>query len=193
MDAETVTITRYPNRRLYDHRQSKYVTLPEIEKAIQSGATVAVRDSKTGADLTRSLLAQIILERYPERLVLFPIPLLHTIIRANDLVLGFLRDYLRLAMTYLEGLQQSSPFNPVMGPLDWMKAFLLTDFQPQPKPASSPAANAAPSAEELVRRVAELERRLAELETSGDSSALNPSDPAEPGTGGSLEPERKGV
>lgn len=168
METATVKITRYPNRRLYDHQQRRYVTLSEIEAMVQRGTDVAVRDSKTGEDLTRSILTQIILERYPERMELFPVQLLQTIIRANTLAVGFLRDYLRLALTYLEALQQSSAPRPFLGPLGWIKAFLLADFQPQPKPGGSPPDQAAPSAEELTRRVAELERQLAERATADD-------------------------
>src|SRR5262245_48844890 len=66
-ELEPVLITRYPNRRLYDRSQTRYVTLPEIAELVRKGRTVTVRDSKTGEDLTRSILTQIILEHHPER------------------------------------------------------------------------------------------------------------------------------
>ena len=55
-------IKKYPNRRLYDTTTSSYITLTEIKHLVMDGQTFAVRDAKTGDDLTRSILLQIILE-----------------------------------------------------------------------------------------------------------------------------------
>ena len=87
-----------------------------MEETIRNGGTVIVRDSKTGADLTRSLLTQIILERHPERMELFPIRLLHLIIRTEGVMFGFLRDSVRQALLYVEILQRAAPFNPLLPP-----------------------------------------------------------------------------
>ena len=55
-------IKKYPNRRLYDTKTSSYVTLTEIKQLVMEGHSFVVRDAKSGEDLTRSLLLQIILE-----------------------------------------------------------------------------------------------------------------------------------
>jgi hypothetical protein len=55
-------IKKYPNRRLYDTTTSSYVTLSEIKQLVMQGHSFVVRDAKSGEDLTRSLLLQIILE-----------------------------------------------------------------------------------------------------------------------------------
>jgi len=55
-------IKKYPNRRLYDTSTSTYITLPEVKQLVIEGEPVTVRDAKTGDDLTRSILLQIILE-----------------------------------------------------------------------------------------------------------------------------------
>ncbi len=55
-------IKKYPNRRLYDTTTSAYVTLAEIKQLVMQGQAFAVKDAKSGEDLTRSLLLQIILE-----------------------------------------------------------------------------------------------------------------------------------
>jgi polyhydroxyalkanoate synthesis repressor PhaR len=162
-----VQITRYPNRRLYDRSRGKYVTLQEVAETVRGGATVTVRDSKTGEDLTRSVLTQIILEHHPERMELFPVAILHQLLRANDLVLGLLRDYLRQAQPYLE-MMQSAPFNPFAAPLDWVRRFLPG---PPPPPAGPPQAAAADA---LSQRVAELERRLAELQAPAAAPGESP-------------------
>ncbi|MDR2154536.1 MAG: polyhydroxyalkanoate synthesis repressor PhaR [Burkholderiaceae bacterium] len=55
-------IKKYPNRRLYDTESSAYVTLAQVRDLVMSRAPFVVRDAKTGEDLTRSILLQIILE-----------------------------------------------------------------------------------------------------------------------------------
>jgi polyhydroxyalkanoate synthesis repressor PhaR len=169
-EPEVVLITRYPNRRLYDRSQGKYVTLQEIADSVRQGKTVAVRDSKTGEDLTRSLLTQIILEQCPERMELFPVAVLHSMIRANTVVLGFLRDHFRQALAYLEVLQRSAAINPFMPPLDWMR-FFLPNLTPPGKGESGAPAPAAPDAEALARRVAELEQRLDQMNAASKKSS----------------------
>ena len=57
---------KYPNRRLYDIEQSKYVNLEDIRKLIVKGESISVLDFKTEKDLTRSVLVQIISEQEDE-------------------------------------------------------------------------------------------------------------------------------
>lgn len=57
---------KYPNRRLYDIQQSKYVTVEDIRHIILGGETIAVTDSRTEKDLTRSVLLQILSEQEGE-------------------------------------------------------------------------------------------------------------------------------
>ena len=88
---EVVSIKRYPNRRLYDRQARRYITLQDLEDLVLGGKKIEVRDSRTGDDLTRSILTQILLERHPEKMEMFPVAMLHGILQANDLVLDFLR------------------------------------------------------------------------------------------------------
>jgi len=55
-------IKKYPNRRLYDTGTSTYITLDEVRQLVMEHEDFVVRDAKTGEDLTRSILLQIILE-----------------------------------------------------------------------------------------------------------------------------------
>jgi hypothetical protein len=141
------------------------VTLHDVEDTIRSGCTVIVRDSKTGADLTRSLLTQIILERHPERMELFPIALLHLIIRTEGAMFGFLRDSVRQALLYVEMLQRAAPFNPLLPPQEWLRAFLPESF-----------ARRRPEVDvnTLLARIAELERRLDEFRNAGERRKKKP-------------------
>jgi polyhydroxyalkanoate synthesis repressor PhaR len=174
-ETEPVLITRYPNRRLYDRSQARYVTLPEIAELVRNGRTVTVRDSKTGEDLTRSILTQIILEHYPERMDLFPVSVLNSIIQANDTALRFLREYLQQSLTYLELLRRPAAVNPLLLPLHWMQSFL--PHTPPGPPA--PAADLDSAA--LLRRIGELERRLDEFQAGAGKSV--PATPPKDKTG----------
>ena len=93
MPDEPIVIKRYPNRRFYARHTSKYVSLQEIEEMVKSGKNVEIRDSQTSEELTRSVLTRIIMERQPEKMRLFPTDMLHFILRSNDVMSGFLRDY----------------------------------------------------------------------------------------------------
>jgi len=55
-------IKKYPNRRLYDTNTSSYITLAEVKRLVMDSESFVVRDAKSGEDLTRSILLQIILE-----------------------------------------------------------------------------------------------------------------------------------
>ena len=77
-----VIIKKYSNRRLYDTRQSRYITLEDLAGIIQGGATVKVVDASSGQDLTRQVLTQVILEQQ-ERLDLIPVELLHAVIQTQ--------------------------------------------------------------------------------------------------------------
>ena len=59
-------LKKYPNRRLYDTEESVYVTLEDVRQMVLKNISVQVVDSKSGADLTRSVLLQIIAEQEGE-------------------------------------------------------------------------------------------------------------------------------
>jgi len=168
-EPQTVTIIRYPNRRLYDRSQGRYVTLQDVEDTIHRGRTVSVRDSKTGEDLTRAVLTQILLERYPERMDLLPVTLLHLILRANEMLLGVIRESVRQSLRYVELFQRVPPCNPLGLPEEWLRAFL-----PRVPPSSEPPAQKGPAGragseadvDVLLRRIGELERRLDERDAA---------------------------
>ena len=75
------TLKKYPNRRLYDTRTSSYITLHDVKRMVLAGEDFDVRDAKTGEDLTRSILLQIILEEESGGVPMFSTPMLAQIIR----------------------------------------------------------------------------------------------------------------
>jgi len=75
------TLKKYPNRRLYDTESSSYITLADVKRMVLEGTEFEVRDAKTGEDLTRSILLQIILEEESGGLPMFSQQTLAQIIR----------------------------------------------------------------------------------------------------------------
>lgn len=74
-------IKKYPNRRLYDTSTSTYITLTEVKQLVIAGEMVVVRDAKTGEDITRSILLQILLEEEAGGAPMFSEAVLANIIR----------------------------------------------------------------------------------------------------------------
>src|SRR5262244_125691 len=79
---EPITIKKYANRRLYNTGTSTYVTLEDLATMVKTGEDFIVYDAKTGEDITRSVLAQIIFEQEnKEGQSLLPITFLRQLIR----------------------------------------------------------------------------------------------------------------
>jgi polyhydroxyalkanoate synthesis repressor PhaR len=74
-------LKKYPNRRLYDTRLSSYITLADVKAMVLTGEAFEVRDAKSGDDLTRSILLQIILEEESGGVPIFSTPMLSQLIR----------------------------------------------------------------------------------------------------------------
>ncbi len=74
-------LKKYPNRRLYDTRSSSYITLADVKQMVLAGEDFEVRDAKSGDDLTRSILLQIILEEETGGMPMFSAQTLALIIR----------------------------------------------------------------------------------------------------------------
>lgn len=74
-------LKKYPNRRLYDTRLSTYITLADVKAMVLAGENFEVRDAKSGEDLTRAILLQIILEEESGGVPLFSSGMLSQIIR----------------------------------------------------------------------------------------------------------------
>ncbi len=92
-------VKKYANRRLYNTATSSYVTLDDLCKMVRAGENFVVYDAKTGEDLTRSVLTQIILEEDAKGRNLLPINFLRQLIGFyDDNVRAFLPRYLEMSM-----------------------------------------------------------------------------------------------
>ena len=159
-----ILIKRYPNRRYYARNTSTYVSLKEIEQMVQRGQTVEIRDSQTGDDMTQAVLTQIIMERHPEKMALFPTDMLHFILRSNDVMSDLLGDYFRQSLAYLEYLQKHNPAATLVDPMHWVRAWLESVSSTQ-----VPTGQVTPADESeshlLAQRVRQLEERIEQLES----------------------------
>ena len=109
-------IKKYPNRRLYDTEISSYITIEDVRQLIVDGETFEVRDAKSGEDLTRSVLLQIIAEHESEGEPVLSTQLLSQIIRFyGDSLQGFMGNYLERSMQMF--LDQQQQFRQQMGGL----------------------------------------------------------------------------
>jgi polyhydroxyalkanoate synthesis repressor PhaR len=97
--AAPVTIKKYANRRLYNTAKSSYVTLEHLAEMVREGQDFVVYDAKTGEDITRSVLTQIIFEEEAKGASLLPANFLRQIIRLyGDTLQGFVPGYLEASM-----------------------------------------------------------------------------------------------
>ena len=109
-------IKKYPNRRLYDTEISSYITIEDVRQLILDGESFEVRDAKSGEDLTRSVLLQIIAEHESEGEPVLSTQLLSQIIRFyGDSLQGFMGNYLERSMQMF--LDQQQQFRQQMGGL----------------------------------------------------------------------------
>lgn len=155
-----VTIKKYSNRRLYDTSRSAYINLEELAELVRGGATVQVVDAKTGQDLTREVLLEVVLKVLKGD-ELLPTGLLHRLIRStgDDPWQRMLRQQLATGMSLMSAQ------------LDQLEAMFKGRSKPAPEPepgptqepeaaSQPPRPSADPELEALRERLAALEARL---------------------------------
>ncbi|WP_114228232.1 MULTISPECIES: polyhydroxyalkanoate synthesis repressor PhaR [Sphingomonas] len=101
--AAKVTIKKYANRRLYDTESSAYVTLDRLAQMIREGRDFEVLDAKTGEDITRQVLTQIIVEEESRGSTMLPVNFLRQLIGMyGNSMQGMVPQYLETAMASFE-------------------------------------------------------------------------------------------
>ena len=138
-DSGPRVIKKYPNRRLYDTQASAYITLSEIKQLVMASEPLVVRDAKTGEDLTRSILLQIILEEEAVGVPMFSEALLANLIRFyGHAMQGYMGPFLEQQLQMLADWQgrlgeQARPLTPeawAQFMQQWPKQFLSGLLQP---------------------------------------------------------------
>ena len=114
-DKEPTVIKKYANRRLYHTGTSSYVTLEDLAGLVRNGEDFVVYDAKTGEDITRPVLAQIIFdEEGKEGQNLLPIAFLRQLIRFyGDSMQALVPRYLEMSMENLT--REQNKFREQMG------------------------------------------------------------------------------
>ena len=187
---EPVTIKKYANRRLYNTGTSTYVTLEDLATMVKAGQDFVVYDAKTGEDITRSVLAQIIFEQEnKEGQSLLPIAFLRQIIRFyGDSMQMLVPRYLEVSIESLTREQEKfrnqisqafggGPFGALEDQVRrnmemFERAFaMFTPFAKREgqastepdKSASAPRASGGEEIDDLKRQMGEMQKRLDRL------------------------------
>lgn len=123
-------IKKYPNRRLYDTEISSYVTLEDIRQLVVDNETFQVVDAKSGQDITRSVLLQIITEHEERGEPMFTAQLLSQVIRFyGDSLQGFMGSYLEKSMHAFLGQQHQfrDQLDDLIGKTPWSMLNEMTE------------------------------------------------------------------
>jgi polyhydroxyalkanoate synthesis repressor PhaR len=183
---EKIIIQKYANRRLYNKATSSYITLEDLSRMVKEGVNFEVRDAKSGEDITRKVLTQIIFEEEARGQNLLPIQFLRQLIGFyGDRMQAFLPSFLELSLDSFIRQQErmrsqiSAVTPPTMGVFDEqirqnmalfdraMKMFTPFAFRGEEtsptalKPAASPSESDALA--ELRKQMAAMQEQLAEL------------------------------
>jgi polyhydroxyalkanoate synthesis repressor PhaR len=115
-------LKKYPNRRLYDTQTSSYITLTDVKQMVLDAEVFEVRDAKSGEELTRSILLQIILEEESAGMPMFSTQMLAQLIRFyGHTMQGMMGEYMERNLQGFVDLQ--SRFADQTGGLYEGKAF----------------------------------------------------------------------
>jgi polyhydroxyalkanoate synthesis repressor PhaR len=185
-----VTIKKYANRRLYNTGTSTYVTLEDLATLVKNGEEFAVYDAKTGEDITRSVLTQIIFEQEnKEGQNLLPINFLRQLIRFyGDSMQKFVPSYLEVSLESFAREQEkfrqqmsqafgATPFGPMVEEqvrrnmemfkqaFSMFTPFARRDGEPSPGGESekASAASSPSELEELRRQLADMQKKVDKL------------------------------
>ncbi|WGF90058.1 polyhydroxyalkanoate synthesis repressor PhaR [Marinivivus vitaminiproducens] len=191
---DVAVVKKYANRRLYNTATSSYVTLDELCHLVRNGKNFLVFDAKTGEDITRSVLTQIILEEDGKGRNLLPISFLRQIIGYyDDNLRAFLPRYLELSMEnfvsnqeqiskYIEGtlgrLFPLGPFEDIARQNMALFQRAATAFTPfnvaggRAQPGADEAGETDPKA--VAARIRELEAEIARLKAQAQEPATPP-------------------
>jgi len=184
---ERIIIQKYANRRLYNKATSSYITLEDLSKMVKEGQNFEVRDAKSGEDITRKVLTQIIFEEEGRGQNLLPIQFLRQLIGFyGDRMQAFLPSFLELSLDSFirqqermrEQMTHVTP--PSMGVFDEqirqnmilfdraMKmftpfAFRADDAAPPPPPTKLSASKDEDTLADLKKQMAAMQEQLAAL------------------------------
>ncbi|MDE2007291.1 MAG: polyhydroxyalkanoate synthesis repressor PhaR [Rhodospirillales bacterium] len=193
-----VVVKKYANRRLYNTETSSYITLDTLAEMVRQGRDFVVYDAKSGEDITRGVLTQIIVEQEGRGQNLLPTGFLRQLIGFyGDQMQGLLPRYLEQAMSAFSGQQEQvrAAMQKTMGSMGGMFPFTnmeevgrqnmammeraMSLFAPFYRPTEADAGAAAPAAPEpddageVARLRAEVERLKRQLGARKDKAGAS--------------------
>ena len=179
--APVVVVKKYANRRLYNTETSSYVTLEDLAAMVRNGRDFTVHDAKSGEDISRSVLTQIIVEEESKGRHLLPESFLRSLIgfyggnlqsvlpRYLDLAMaGFARQQEQMRHSVEQTMGGFLPFGSLEEMGKQQKAImertmsLFSPFRP-PEPPPSSASAPSPTIEDLQAEIEALKQQLDEL------------------------------
>ncbi|MCY4260226.1 MAG: polyhydroxyalkanoate synthesis repressor PhaR [Rhodobacteraceae bacterium] len=184
-DEGEVLIKRYASRRLYNTLTSEYVTLQQVAEIVRNGQEVRIEDYRTGHDLTRQHLIQIIAEQESDGTDLLPIEVLFELIRSYSrknaaLYPQFLRSSLEAFHAYqdrfLEGMRPNTTPQQAFGRMwkqniklmdslmgGWMDQGDATTPKPHDPPSEDSSASIESELDAIKQQMAALNERMNRL------------------------------
>lgn len=182
MNKATIEIRKYPNRRYYNTRDSRHVTLEEIRDLVRDGHDIKVIDSRTDEDISVAVLTQILLEIESPKLAFFPADFLQHLIRVNtDMFKAMTQSYFKNSLASFVKSAEGGPAGAAAGagmPFptsleDWQKLWMgMLPHAPAAAGAGDQPGNAPPRkasrAREASDRVATLSRQMEEMRRTLD-------------------------
>jgi polyhydroxyalkanoate synthesis repressor PhaR len=185
---EPVIIKKYANRRLYNTARSTYVTLDHLAQMVREGQDFVVNDAKTGDDITRGVLAQIIFDEEAKGQTMLPANFLRQLIRLyGDTLQGFVPGYLEASMETFsrnqeamrEQVRQAFEANPALANFEALARSNMEWFENALRMFAPFATGMAPKGvaprpprrdvelEELKEQLAAMQAQLAKLAREG--------------------------
>lgn len=180
---DPIVIKKYANRRLYNTQKSSYVTLDDLAGMVREGQDFEVKDAKSGKDITRSVLAQIIFEEESKGQNLLPVNFLRQLIGLyGDSLEGFVPGYLEASMESFtknqenmrEQMSSMMGGNPMVanmeslarGNMEWMEnaVKMFSPFAANPPQArTKPESSKNEELSSLKQQLAEMQEQISKL------------------------------
>jgi polyhydroxyalkanoate synthesis repressor PhaR len=178
-DGDTVTIKKYANRRLYNTRTSSYITLDHLAQMVKENIEFKVLDAKTGADLTHTILTQIIMEEEASGEQMLPTSFLRQLIAMyGNSMQALLPGYLEASMEHFrenqvklrKAIEDSIGANPLaqiaQRNMELFKAATAAFVPGAVQAAEAEKSAAAPAEDELAalrKQMADMQKKLDQL------------------------------
>ena len=174
-DDDVVIIKKYANRRLYDTESSAYITLERLAQMVRQKRQFKVVDAKTGEDITRSVLAQIIMDEEARGATMLPVNFLRQLISLyGDSMQSVVPHYLEASLEQLQrnqsqlreamaGALAANPFAEIARRNMEMFTAAASGRKPEPAEAGSGSDDTKVEIAELKSQLAELQKKLDRL------------------------------